>query len=470
MRMQGRFMYADYSPLEDDRNLVEVVKEFVALVSRLGRLDVNNRKLASLASDSDRLRQDIISAIKHIKTNTTYTMEKFHDEHADVLSNDLLTKGAALLMDTKRSLSDLLATTETGFDEQHAKYREKISSKISENNTAASSLVQAWLSGDHRHLPRIILSHLNVTISASLDGKNGKSYDIVRTSASAIVDAGSDQEGPGALPFAYSFRIDSSELEFWNFRRNVTELGIRDLMLPTGMKAPVSEKIKQKFRFGSRKDSEVIKEPEFVKADGYFLVSATLQGFKTLVLELAADPSNMENGDVFRIAYDVGSLEQQNAAGASMPKLDYVSKEEGNLVTETDLLQIAEVKGASDLSKIRLLGTAVLSRSRILQDPQLLSARGKLEELRIQNDKVVIPAALDEGQYDSLFTFLESIAQSYSPFVKQMQARTPVKGELTLKEELGGGQRKEYSVRSEELRSQLSDTERGKAIAYALGL
>ena len=51
-----------------------------------------------------------------------------------------------------------------------------------------------------------------------------------------------------------------------------------------------------------------------------------------------------------------------------------------------------------------------------------------------------------------------------------MQAKTPVKGELTLKEELGGGQRKEYSVRSEELRSQLSDTEHGKAIAYALGL
>ena len=77
---------------------------------------------------------------------------------------------------------------------------------------------------------------------------------------------------------------------------------------------------------------------------------------------------------------------------------------------------------------------------------------------------------MEEGQYNPLFTFLESIAQSYSPLVKQMQAKTPVKGELTLKEELGGGQRKEYSVRSEELRSQLSDTEHGKAIAYALGL
>jgi hypothetical protein len=469
-RMQGRFMYADYSPLEDDRNLVEVIKEFVALVSKLGRLDVNNRKLASLAADSDKLRQDIISAIKHINTNTSYTMEKFHDEHADVLSNDLLTKGSALLLDTKRSLSELLATTESGFDEQHTKYREKISSRISENNSTASTLVQSWLSADHRNLPRIILSHLGVTIGASLD-KTGKGYDIMRTaSSSAIVDAGANQKDPGALQFTYSFRIDPSEIEFWNFRRNVADLGIKDLMLPTGMRAPVSEKIKQKFRFGSRKDSEVMKEPEFVKADGYFLASATLQDHKTLVIELAAEPLKIENGDLFRITYDVGSLAQQKPAEAAVPKVDYVTREEGNLVAETDLLHIAEVKAASDVAKIRLLGAAVLSRSRILQEPQLVSARGKLVELRIRNDKVVIPADLEEGRYDSLFSFLESIAESYAPFVKQMQARTPVKGELTLKEELGGGQRKEYSVRSEELRSQLGETENGRAIAYALGL
>ena len=45
-----------------------------------------------------------------------------------------------------------------------------------------------------------------------------------------------------------------------------------------------------------------------------------------------------------------------------------------------------------------------------------------------------------------------------------------MKGELTLKEEIGGGQRKEYSVRAEDLKSQLSDTDNGKAIYDALGL
>jgi hypothetical protein len=457
-------MYADYSPLEDDRNLVEVVKNFVALASRIGRLDVNNRKLTSLASDSDRLRQDIISAIKHIKTNTTYTMEKFHDEHADLLSNELLTKGASLLLDTKKSLSDLLANTETGFDEQHTKYREKITARIDENNTTASNLVQAWLAADTQNLPRTILSHVAVTITASLDN-TGKNYEIIRNARSAsVVDAAADQDQTGALQFSYSFRIDSTDLEFWKYRRNVADLGIKDLMLPVGMEAPVSEKIKQKFRFGSRKDAEVMKEPEFVKADGYFLISTTLVGEKTLAIELAREAQ----GGRFRISYEIAGLLQQNPDSA-VPKIDYSPEGEGQ-EAQADLLQIPEIRTASDLSKIRFLGAAVLSRAGVLQDPQLLGSRSKLVELRIRNDEAVVPVRLSEGKYDSLFEFLQSIAQSYSPFVRSMQEKTPVKGELTLKEEIGGGQRKEYSVRVEDLKSQLSDTENGRAVSDALGL
>jgi hypothetical protein len=82
----------------------------------------------------------------------------------------------------------------------------------------------------------------------------------------------------------------------------------------------------------------------------------------------------------------------------------------------------------------------------------------------------VIPSDLKQGNYSALIEFLESIAFSYAPFVKKMQEKTSVQGELVLREELGGGQRKEYSVRVDELRSQLKDTEHGKMIAAAMGL
>src|SRR6185436_6483424 len=145
-----------------------------------------------------------------------------------------------------------------------------------------------------------------------------------------------------------------------NFKRNVTDLGIKDLMLPIGMKAPVSEKIKNSFRFGSRKDVEVMKEPEFVKADEYYLVSASLQAEKILVVELVRDPSKNQGGDLFRLAYDVDNLSNsRESAGASGGlKIDYVLGE--GLETESDLLQIADIRSQADLSKIRLLGIAIL--------------------------------------------------------------------------------------------------------------
>ena len=363
-----------------------------------------------------------------------------------------------------------MRSTESGFDEQHSKYREKITSRVIENNSTASNLIQSWLSGDHRNLPRTILSHLDITISVTLDNKTEKNYEILRSASSATVtDAGVEPSNTGALQFAYSFSIDPAELEFWKFRRSIADLGVRELMLPVGMKAPVSEKIKQKFRFGSRKDAEVNKEPEFVKADAYFLVSATLRGNKTLTIELARDLPVRKDSNVFRVSYDVASLTDQNPDRATLPRIDYISMQDGSIATEPDLLQLAEIKVNTDISKLRLLGAAILSRARILQDPQLLSSRAKLVELRIQNDDVIIPSALQQGDYGSLFKFLVSIAQSYSPFVKKMQEKTPVKGELTLKEELGGGQRKEYSARVEELRTQLMETENGKAVAFALG-
>jgi polyhydroxyalkanoate synthesis regulator phasin len=472
--MQGRFTYADYTPFEDGRNLVEIIREFAGLASKIGKIEVNNQKLQALASDSDRLRQDIIAAIKNIKTGTSQTMEKFHDEHSDVLSNDLLTKGSILLQETKRSLSELLSTTETGFDEQHARYRDKISSRIAENNATALGLIQAWLAADNANLPRQILLHLNTSVNASLNRKAGKGYEIIRRITSATADGAQGHPDSGALQFSYSFRIDPSELEFWNFRRAVAELGIKDLMLPIGMKAPVSEKIKQTFRF-SKKDAEVMKEPEFERADGYFLKSASLQGDKTLTLELARDPARIDQGDMFRITYEVRSLSEPaqqgsgSGASANVPRLDYIPKQgEGEM--ETDLLQIPEIRSMAELSKIHLLGAAVLSRVRIIQDPQLIRSRGKLDELRVRSDVVVIPTAIESGQYDQLFDFLRAIARSYAPFVKKMKEKTAVSGELTLREELGGGQRKEYSVRINDLQSQLNETPGSKSVAEALGL
>jgi len=210
------------------------------------------------------------------------------------------------------------------------------------------------LADDYRNLPRPIVSNLIITISASIDPKGSrKSYAILRTTAASTatadtVQAETDKAENGghkdsnALQFSYTFGIDGSEMEFWNHRRTIAELGIKELMLPIGMKAHMSEKIKQSFKFGSRKDAEISKEPEFVKVDDYHLRKVELQGNKTLLVDLARDTSSPDT-DLFRIAYDVSGVrdspmqfagQQQPGFASSRPKIVFISKDGGAILTD----------------------------------------------------------------------------------------------------------------------------------------
>jgi len=480
-------MYADYSPLEDDRNLIEIIKDFASLVSRMGKIEIKNAKLASLLSDSEGLRADIVTAIKNIKMNTQDTMEKFYDAHSDVLASDLMTTGGAILLDTKNSLSELLGNTEVNFDQQHTKYKENINSEIKQNNIASANMFQSWLANDRRNMPRPIVENLVVTISAAINKKDLQRYAISRmtsssTAASATVGGSQDTVGTGEqlgtapLQFSYTFHIDASDLEFWSHRRTVVDLGIKELALPIGMRSPVSERIKQTFKFGSRKDAEIVKEPAFERVDNYSLLSTSLDGDRTLVMELTKDISKSRS-DIFRITFDVGTLSDSYYAGhqpgsstSARPRIDFISmSENGTVSTTSDLLQVAEIEKNTDLAKIRLLGAAVLARTRALQDPQLVRSRGRLEELKIHEDSLVLSSIL-KSDYEPAFEFLESVASLYSPFVRKMKEKTLVQGELSLREDIGGGQRKEYSVRTDELKTLLNEARYGNRIGTAIGL
>jgi hypothetical protein len=127
---QGRLMYADYSPLEDDRNLIQIIKEFVGIAAKLKRLDAENKKLQSLFSDTDSLRDDILAAIKEIKESTTSTMEKFYDSHSNVFKSDTFKPVTSVLTETRDSLSGVIEGAQQSFLGQHAKYRDNIGTNI----------------------------------------------------------------------------------------------------------------------------------------------------------------------------------------------------------------------------------------------------------------------------------------------------------------------------------------------------
>lgn len=502
---QGNYLYADYSPLEDHRNLVEIIRNLVGLASKIEKIDLDNKKLGLLLSDTDTLRNDIVAAIKEIRTSTSHTMDAFYDNHADILKDDSLKAGTVVLAETKESLSGLLDGTQESFLEHHTKHKAAIVAQMSDNNHAAYRLVQAWLANDYNNLPQPIISHLFMTIELLISKDSSRGYDVWRTVSSSTAslppslqqetsrtDSGKNLANPAdnnaapPLHFSYTFDINTDGLEFWNYRRTVADLGIKDLMVPIGMKAPMSEKIKQSFKFGMGKDSEVSKDPEFVKVDNYSLVRIVMEGDRTLALHLSEDPRKAE-GPVIRITYDVkdligessspraGNPQQNEQKSTSMrPRIDYINQESAEVVapmTNTDLLQIREIEAASDLSKMKMLGSSVLSKLMGFQAPGLIESKGSLQELKVVDTNVVMKSALAElNRVDRFFDLLESIASSYAPYVTKMKKTTPVQGELMLRQDLGGGQRKEFSLRIDDVASQLGNGENGLRIKSALGL
>jgi hypothetical protein len=282
------------------------------------------------------------------------------------------------------------------------------------------------------------------------------------------------QEQNDAMQFSYAIKIDTGELEFWNYKRKASELGVKDLMLPVGMKAPMSEKLKQTFRFGS-KDSEISKEPEFKRVDDYYIVRAELAAGKTLTLQLASDAAATGPDSLFKITYDVDSLTdlQKTPSNPSrrQPRIDHVAAADEQLVETTDLLQIGEVGRMSDIPKIMLLGAAALARMNILTDPATVASRGKLESLKLHDCEIIIAGKTpEEVDFELLFEFLGHVASPFGVIVDRLKKKTPVPNELILRQDADGGQRKEFTVRLDDLRSLLADARFGGPISKALGL
>lgn len=478
--IEQQFLYADYSPLGDHRNIIEMLKNFVSLTGRLIQFHTNNEKLASLLNTAESIRQDVIRTVNQIKTNTQDGMNRFHNKYPDALATDLHTSSTALLDDGSKAIFSLLGNTEAGFAEQYKNYTDGILSRIQENHASAFNLVQSWLAGDYKNFPKPLLSSFSTEVSVNIESAGPKAYTAYRKSSSTkqtTRNQGLNKE-KGSMGLSYKFRIETSELEFWRSPRRISEFGVKDLLLPVGMKATISEKIKQAFRFGSSKNDDLAKEPDFVKVDDFYLLSSRLVEDKTLTLQIVGDLSKPDL-DLFDISFDLGNLSNshphlkhaQSLRDRSHPKLNYKSGKNGTPSEAADLLHVKEIAQASDFSKIYFCGTAILEKLKILQTTDVVVSTGQLELKGIDDDHFLTIDGRNEIEFPLLFDFLNFVASSFAPFVKRLKERTPVGGELILRQEVESGKRTEFSVRLDDLKSQLPDIHYcGKKVSDTLQL
>jgi hypothetical protein len=144
-------------------------------------------------------------------------------------------------------------------------------------------------------------------------------------------------------------------------------------------------------------------------------------------------------------------------------------------------LGIKDISDATDIREILLLGRAILDKIELIlhYEPSQLALYSKLSSIRVEDkDALVIEASkssISIGNsnivaYDpSLVTiFLEITAKYYSPIIRKLREKSPMKNELILRFENADGSREEHSLGIEEQNFLLKRTDSGKKIARAL--
>jgi hypothetical protein len=265
-------------------------------------------------------------------------------------------------------------------------------------------------------------------------------------------------------------------------------------MIPVGLKTPLTTKLKKSFDFlpGLDKEMKSQRAPKFVNVQDYYLYSANTDGKENLMVVLVDNPSKPDD-NLIQIKYRILELNHDdstavtNTNGTSakprthynkLPRIDFTSSEEGKV---QDILGIKDIAEATDIPEILLLGRAILDKIELIlhHESSQLALYSKLSSIRVDDkDAVVVDAtksSISLGNskivaYDpSLVTiFLEITAKYYSPIIRKLKEKSPMKNELIIRFENADGSREEHSLGIEELNFLLKRTNGGKKIARAL--
>jgi hypothetical protein len=275
-------------------------------------------------------------------------------------------------------------------------------------------------------------------------------------------------------------------------------------MIPVGLRTPITKKLKKSLDFlpGIDKEAKSQRAPKFVNVEDYYLYSANTDGKENLLVVLVDNPSKPDD-NLIQIKYRISELNHHDGRTAAattttttnpadvsakprthsleynkLPRIDFTSSEQGKV---QDILGIKDIAEATDIPEILLLGRAILDKIELIlhHEPSQLALYSKLSSIRVDDKDALV---VDESKssislgnsnivaYDpSLVTiFLEITAKYYSPIIRKLKEKSPMKNELILRFENADGSREEHSLGIEELNFLLKRTDGGKKIARAL--
>lgn len=495
----GRYLYADYTPLEQNIDFLSQLKDFSSLSDTIFQAHNDFERLKSVLANAESLESEIVSKIDQLGSALVDIFSNFGTTYNEPLRErySIPSEADPFVIASNTLRSNIIHSREV-FLKQSDSYRRYIYSRIEGSLSSAIEPLNELISKSYEKLPYILISNLQKGLKISVDDTFGdsKRYNILLINTLPPNSISLSENGPS---LSYSLSVRSTEIEFWNQRRKVSDFGLKDIMIPVGLKTPITKKLKKSLDFlpGLDKETRSQRAPKFVNVENYYLYSANTDGKEDLLVALVDNPSKPDD-NLIEIKYKISELNHHNgrttittnAADTSvesrthyleynkLPRIDFTSSEQGKV---QDILGIKDIAEATDIPGILLLGRAILDKIELIlhYEPSQLALYSKLSSIRVDDKDALV---VDESKssislgnnnivaYDpSLVTiFLEIIAKYYSPIIRKLKERSPMKNELILRFENADGSREEHSLGIEELNILLKRTEDGKKIARAL--
>jgi hypothetical protein len=498
-RKGGRYLYADYTPLEQNIDFLSQLKDFSSLSDIIFQAHNDFENLRSVLANAESLESEIVSKIDQLGSALVDIFGNFGIRYNERLRErySIPSEADPFVIASSTLRSNIIHSREV-FLKQSDSYRKYIYSRIEGSLSSALEPLNELISKGYEKLPYIMTSNLQKGLKISIDDTFGDSrrYNILLINT---LPPNSFSLPENSHSISYSLSVRSTEIEFWNQRRKVSDFGLKDIMIPVGLKTPITKRLKKSLDFlpGLDKEMKNQRAPRFVNVEDYYVYSANTDGKENLLVVLADNPSKLDD-NLIHIKYRISELSHDDSNNATtadatgtsarprthyleynkLPKIDFTSSEQGKV---QDTLGIKDIAEATDIPEIMLLGRAILDKIELIihHEPSQLALYSKLSSIRVEDkDALVIDASkssISVGNsnivaYDpSLVTiFLEITAKYYSPIIRKLREKSPMKNELILRFENADGSREEHSLGIEELNFLLKRTDGGKKIARAL--
>jgi hypothetical protein len=494
---RGRYLYADYSPLEENIDFLSQLRDFSSLIDMIFQAHNDFEQLRSVLANAESLESEILSKIDQLTNTIGDTFSNFASRHNEPLRErySIPTEADPFVIASSSLRSNIIHSREV-FLKQSDSYRRYIYSRIEGSLSSALEPLNELITKSYEKLPHTMTSSLQKGLKISIDDSFGdsKRYNIVLINT---LPPNSSNISENTMFLSYSLSVRSTEIEFWNQRRKVSDFGLKDIMIPVGLKTPITKKLKKSFDFlpGLDKEIKSHREPKFVNVEDYYLLSANTDGKENLVVLLVDNPSKPDD-NLIQIKYRMSELNHDRSTVITnvdsnsvkpkkhylehnkLPRIDFTSSEQGKV---QDILGIKDITEATDIAQILLLGRAILDKIELIlyYEPAQLALYSRISSIRV-NDKdavVVDPSksSISLGNsnivaYDPnlVTTFLEITAKYYSSIIRNLKEKSPMEDELILRFENVDGSREEHSLAIEELNYLLKKTDGGKKVARAL--